>query len=73
MRYISKQRDMQGITDYTFRRTIITDVCEETHDANIAAVVAGHSKTAITMNRYAHARRASAVKGIKALDEAYNW
>ncbi len=72
MRRISKQMDMQGITGYTFRHTIITDVYEETHDANIAAAVAGHSKTTITMNRYAHARRDSAVKGIKALDEAYN-
>ena len=56
---------------HTFRHTIITDVYEETHDANIAAAVAGHSKTTITMNRYAHARRDSAVRGIKALDEAY--
>ena len=72
MRHISKQMDMQGITGYTFRHTIITDVYEETHDANIAAAVAGHSKTTITMNRYAHARRDSAVKGIKALDEAYD-
>ena len=72
MRHISKQMGMQGITGYTFRHTIITDVYEETHDANIAAAVAGHSKTTITMNRYAHARRDSAVKGIKALDEAYH-
>jgi len=57
---------------YTFRHTIITDVYEETHDANIAAAVAGHSKTTITMNRYAHARRDSAVRSIKVLDEAYN-
>ena len=28
--------------------------------------------TIITMNRYAHTRRGSAVEGIKALDEAYN-
>jgi len=72
MRRISKQMDIKGITGYTFRHTIITDVYEETHDANIAAAVAGHSKTTITMNRYAHARRDSAVRGIKALDEAYN-
>ena len=72
MRHISKQMNMQGITGYTFRHTIITDVYEETHDANIAAAVAGHSKTTITMNRYAQARCNSAVKGIKALDEAYN-
>ena len=38
----------------------------------IIAAVAGHSKTTITMNRYAHARRDSAVRGIKELDEAYN-
>lgn len=69
---ISKQMDIKGITGYTFRHTIITDVYEETHDANIAAAVAGHSKTTITMSRYAHARRDSAVRGIKALDEAYN-
>ena len=45
---------------------------EETHDANIASAVAGHSKTTITMNRYAHARQDAAVKGIKALDEVYS-
>ena len=72
MRRISKQMNIKGITGYTFRHTIITDVYEETHDANIAAAVAGHSKTTITMNRYAHARRDSAVRGIKAIDEAYN-
>ena len=50
---------------------IITDVYEETHDANIAAAVAGHSKTTTTMNRYAHARRDAAKKGINAVDAAY--
>ena len=59
-------------TGYTFRRTIITDIYEETHDANIASAVAGHGKTTITMNRYSRARQDAAVKGIKALDEVYS-
>ncbi len=71
MRRISKQMDMKGITGYTFRHTVITDIYEATHDANIASAVAGHSKTSITMNRYAHARKHSAEQGIHALDEAY--
>ncbi len=49
MSRISKQMNLQGITGYTFRHTIITDVDEVTHDANIAAAVAGHSKTSITI------------------------
>lgn len=56
---------IQGITGYTFRRTIITDIYEETHDANIAAAVAGHSKTTITVNRYAHAQLDAIVKGLR--------
>lgn len=71
MSRISKQMNLKGITGYTFRHTIITDVYEVTLDANIAAAVAGHSKTSIPMNRYAHARKDSAEKGIMALDEAY--
>lgn len=71
MRRIGKQMDMTA-TGYTFRHTIITDIYEETHDANIASAVAGHSKTTITMNRYSHARQDAAAKGIKALDEVYS-
>ena len=56
MRRISKPMDNKGIMGYTFRHTMIADLYEETHDANIAAEVAGHSKTTITMNRYAHAK-----------------
>lgn len=71
MARITKQMGLSGISGYTFRHTIITDVYEETHDANIAAAVAGHSKTTKTMNRYAHARRDAAKKGINAVDDAY--
>lgn len=73
MRRISKQMEMRGITGYTFRHTIITDIYETTHDANIAAAVAGHSKTTTTMNRYAHARRDAAKKGIQAIDATYQF
>ena len=55
-----------------FRHTIITDIYEATHDANIASAVAGHSKTSITMNRYSHARRDAAKQGMRAIDEAYD-
>ena len=72
MRRISNQMEMTGITGYTFRHTVITDIYEATHDANIASAVAGHSKTSITMNRYSHARQDATKKGINALDEAYN-
>ena len=71
MRRIGKQMEMTA-TGYTFRHTIITDIYEATHDANIASAVAGHSKTSITMNRYSHARQDAVKKGIHALDEAYN-
>jgi len=53
---IFKQMGLKGVTGYTFRHTIITDIYELTHDANIASAMAGHSKTTTTMNRYAHAR-----------------
>lgn len=69
---INKQMGLKGVTGYTFRHTIITDIYEITHDANIAAAVAGHSKTTTTMNRYAHARRDAAKQGILAVDAAYN-
>ena len=72
MRRISNQMEITGITGYTFRHTVITDIYEATHDANIASAVAGHSKTSITMNRYSHARQDATKKGINALDEAYN-
>lgn len=72
MKRISNQMDIKGITGYTFRHTIITDIYEATHDANIASAVAGHSKTSITMNRYSHARHDAAKQGIKALDEVYD-
>ena len=51
-----------AVHDYILKHTIITDVYEETQDTNIAAAVAGHSKTTTTMNRYAHARRDAAKK-----------
>ena len=38
----------------------------------IAAAVAGHSKTSMTMDRYAHARHDSSRRGITALDTAYS-
>ena len=63
---------MKGVTGYTFRHTIITDIYEATHDANIASAVAGHSKTSITMNRYSHARQDAAKRGMRAIDEAYD-
>lgn len=62
---------LKGVTGYTFRHTIITDIYEITHDANIASAVAGHSKTTTTMNRYAHARQDATRKGISAIDQAY--
>ena len=68
---INKQMGLQGITGYTFRHTIITDIYELTHDANIASAVAGHSKTTTTLNRYTHARQDAARKGMAALDQAY--
>ena len=71
MRRIGKQMEMTA-TGYTFRHTIITDIYEATHDANIASAVAGHSKTSITMNRYSHARQDAVKKGMNALDEAYH-
>lgn len=72
MKRISNQMDIKGITGYTFHHTIITDIYEATHNANIASAVAGHSKTSITMNRYSHARHDAAKQGIKALDEVYD-
>ena len=68
---IFKQMGLKGVTGYTFRHTIITDIYELTHDANIASAVAGHSKTTTTMNRYAHARQDATRKGISAIDNAY--
>ena len=68
---IFKQMGLKGVTGYTFRHTIITDIYEITHDANIASAVAGHSKTTTTMNRYAHARQDATRKGISAIDNAY--
>ena len=68
---INKQMGLKGVTGYTFRHTIITDIYELTHDANIASAVAGHSKTTTTMNRYAHARQDATRKGIEAIDKAY--
>ena len=62
---------LKGITGYTFRHTIITDIYELTHDANIASAVAGHSKTTTTLNRYTHARQDAARKGMAAIDQAY--
>ena len=72
MRRICDQMEMKGVTGYTFRHTIITDIYEATHDANIASAVAGHSKTSITMNRYSHARQDAAKRGMRAIDEAYD-
>ena len=63
---------LKGVTGYTFRHTIITDIYELTHDANIASAVAGHSKTTTTMNRYAHARQDATHKGMEAIDNAYS-
>ena len=68
---ITKQMGLKGVTGYTFRHTIITDIYELTHDANIASAVAGHSKTTTTMNRYAHARQDAAKRGMEAIDKAY--
>ena len=68
---ITKQMGLKGVTGYTFRHTIITDIYELTHDANIASAVAGHSKTTTTMNRYAHARQDAAKRGLEAIDKAY--
>ena len=42
MHRISNQMNIKGITGYTFRHTVITDIYETTHDANIASAVAGH-------------------------------
>ena len=67
-----RQMNIKGITGYTFRHTVITDIYETTHDANIASAVAGHSKTSITMNRYSHTRQDAIRKGIGALDKTYN-
>ena len=72
MNRISNQMNIKGITGYTFRHTVITDIYETTHDANIASAVAGHSKTSITMNRYSHTRQDAIRKGIGALDKTYN-
>ena len=72
MNRISNQMNIKGITGYTFRHTVITDIYETTHDANIASAVAGHSKTSITMNRYSHTRQDAIRKGIDALDKTYN-
>lgn len=69
---IFKQMSLKGVTGYTSRHTIITDIYELTHDANIASAVAGHSKTTTTMNRYAHARQDAAQKGMKAIDKAHS-
>ena len=69
---ISNQMNIKGITGYTFRHTVITDIYETTRDANIASAVAGHSKTSITMNRYSHTRQDAIRKGIGALDKTYN-
>ena len=67
MRRICDQMEVKGVTGYTFRHTIITDICEATHDANIASAVAGHSKTSITMNRYSRARQDAAKQGMRAI------
>lgn len=72
MKRIMRQMGLNEVSGYTFRHTVITDIYESTHDANIAAAVAGHSKTTTTMNRYAHARKNAAAKGIEALSEAYS-
>ena len=72
MRRICDQMGVKGVTGYTFRHTIITDIYEATHDANIASAVAGHSKTSIPMNRYSHARQDAAKQGMRAIDEAYD-
>ena len=72
MHRISNQMNIKGITGYTFRHTVITDIYETTHDANIASAVAGHSKTSITMNHYSHTRQDAIRKGIDALNKTYN-
>ena len=72
MKRVCKQMGVSHITGYTFRHTVLTDIYENTHDANIAAAVAGHSKTSMTMDRYAHARQDSSRRGISALDTAYS-
>ena len=69
---IFKQMGLKVVTGYTFRHTIITDIYELTHDANIASAVAGHSKTTTTMNRYAHARQDATRKGMEAIDKTYS-
>lgn len=72
MNRITKQMGLKGVTGYTFRHTIITDIYELTHDTNIYSVVAGHSKATTTMNRYAHARQDAARRGMEAIDKAYS-
>ena len=72
MRRICDQMEVKGVSGYTFRHTIITDIYEATHDANIASAVAGHSKISITMNRYSHTRQDAAKQGMRAIDEAYD-
>lgn len=72
MKRVCKQMGISQVTGYTFRHTVLTDIYENTHDANIAAAVAGHSKTSMTMDRYAHARQDSSRRGISALDMAYS-
>lgn len=71
MRRICRQMGVENVTGYVFRHTVITDIYETTHDANIAAAVAGHSKTSMTMDRYSHARKDSAQKGMQAFDRTY--
>lgn len=72
MKRVCRQMGIPNVTGYTFRHTVLTDIYENTHDANIAAAVAGHSKTSMTMDRYAHARHDSSRRGITALDTAYS-